>query len=503
MSRFAQLDFKAIRAKLERNLPSLKWREISMVVAWALLAALPLLGMAVGWEGAQIKGAWQIGFLGGIGLVIVATSLFAAGLFQHSLTASLANSLAPLFMNRYGVKERARAEKLLYAYATNPTVNPEFRVVEGALRDDVQDAPKRQTNEKHDETPSEFFQRTYLGPATLWIDRESAVLIEYGGEVKNDNVGNLVVRSDGKCELSKGDRLKGIVHLRPQRELVEIKGALTRDTVALDLQVAITYQIRQDMQHLEQNQAHRADIEDVRRALLPRDEWRQRTKAQLTLQIHQVLRECELWQLFLAPPQPPAPAAIAALYTLGQSIVPASTRLELENRVKTRLNEVCPKWGVEVTRVSFEQITPPPQLRDAAQRAYVTWTRLTEELLEAEKEAQAALRIAQVKHEQAKVEQETQQLKAEGSKAEKILDAAGEAEAYNKRMQARADGALTFARRIETLRQAMGNSLDEKTFRELLRALDLLHEDKDEKEDNGASALVNFLVRERYGRNAQ
>ena len=50
----------------------------------------------------------------------------------------------------------------------------------------------------------------------------------------------------------------------------------------------------------------------------------------------------------------------------------------------------------------------------------------------------------------------------------------------------------------------MGTSLDDKTFRELLRALDLLRgEPKEDKEDEGDDSLAKFLVRERYGRTKQ
>ena len=504
MSRLPRFDFKKFQTKfIPTQLPRPS-RTISIGAAWSVLAAMPLLGVAVGWLAALSDNSFKVGFAIGVGAVMVITSLLMLPFVTHTIVSSIASVLAPLFMNRYGMNERARAEKLIRFAANASTVTPTFRVVEGVLRNDLKDTPKTQADEKHDETPDEFFLRTGLGPATLYIDRESAVLIEFGEDKARAGTGKFDVLHAGKHELKKGDRYKGCVHLRPQREVVELAGVLTRDTVALNLQTAMMYHVRQNTRYLEQTQAHQTELESVRRALLPRDEWKQKTVIQLKLQINNVLRECELWQLFLVPPQPPTPAAIASLYTMGQSILPAPTRLELENRIKARVNENCWKWGVEVTRVSLDQIHPPSELCDAARRAYVIWTQLTEHLLETEKQAQAELRLAQVKQEQVRVERETQLLKAEGDKDEKVLAAQGEADAYAKLLQARADGALAFARRIEVLRQGMGTSLDDKTFRELLRALDLLRDEpKEDKEDEGDESLAKFLVRERYGRTKQ
>jgi regulator of protease activity HflC (stomatin/prohibitin superfamily) len=165
--------------------------------------------------------------------------------------------------------------------------------------------------------------------------------------------------------------------------------------------------------------------------------------------------------------------------------------LELEQRIKQRLNDVCWKWGVEVIRVTFEQVTPPKDLTDAAHRTYLAWNQVNEQVLEAERQAQTKLRLAQVEFEEMRLHKETELLHAQTDKQKEIMQAEGDAAAYEMRMKARADGALEFARRIETLRQAMGNTLDEGTFRELLRALDLLREDEREEFDReGYSRLV-------------
>jgi regulator of protease activity HflC (stomatin/prohibitin superfamily) len=179
--------------------------------------------------------------------------------------------------------------------------------------------------------------------------------------------------------------------------------------------------------------------------------------------------------------------------------LPTGTRLELESRIKARLNDVCWKWGVEIIRVTIEQVVPPKELSDAAYRTYLVWNQMNEQVLEAERQAQMKLRLAQIEHEEMRLHKETDLLHAETDKQKEILQAEGDAVSYEKRMKARADGALEFARRIETLRQAMGSTLDEGTFRELLRALELLRED-DRDEVLERESLARLMGRFRPGR---
>ena len=481
MAQIPRPNLKAMRASVALPKPSFQLPHLSATVAFVLLPLLTLVAMVIGYVAAQFASPLALGAAVGAGLVLVATVVLVAVMLVRSTT----DAMVPLFMTRYGINEKERAQELLYSMTDDSHV-PAFRVIEGALRDDMNPEPMLQTSLSY-ERRRELFKTVGLGPARLYLDSESAALVEREGK--------FLVLLGGRSDLTHVDRVKGYAHLRTQREVVEPKGVLTRDMIPLDLKIIVVYQIKQDARHLEQTQTHSVAVDVLRRALLPRDEWRTRTKSQIPLQINNLLRECELWQLFLSPPKPPAPAAMSAIFTLSQSVLPTTTRIELENRLKTRLNDVCWKWGVEVTRVSFEELKPPKDLVESAHRTYLTWNQITEQNVETESQTATKMRLAQAELEQARLQKEAQLLNAETDKKREILHAEGEAEAYEMRMKARADGALEFARRIETLRQAMGNTLDEGTFRELLRALDLLRED--EREDYQRDSLSRLLMRPR------
>lgn len=488
MARIPRPNLKAVRApsvKLPKPTLDLPVPRLSVSTAQMLLPILAFLALVLGFIGGKQANPLLMGLALGVGLVVVATAL-AVGFL---LVRSVVGAVAPLFMTRYGTSERARSEELVNSLISDSQALA-FRVVEGEMRDDLNPDVTKQIGAPQTERRRELFKTVGQGPVRLYVDPESAVLVE--------REGNFVPLHAGMHDLTQADRVKGIAHLRSQRETVEMKGVLTRDTIGLDLKVSVHFQIQQDTRHLDQTQTHQVDVKLLRRALLPRDEWRTKTKSQVFLQTTAVLRECELWQIFLSPPKPPAPGEIATLYTLGQAILPTPTKIDLEGRIKERMNEVCWKWGVEVTRVILEQVVPPKELSEAAYRTYMAWNQVNEQVLDAERQAQTKLRLAQVEFEEMRLHKETELLHAQTDKQKEILQAEGDAAAYEMRMKARADGALEFARRIETLRQAMGNTLDEGTFRELLRALDLLREEEwaEVERDPHSGALV----RQRVGR---
>ncbi len=481
MAQIPRPNLKAMRASVALPKPSFKLPHVSAAVASVLLPLLTLVAMVIGYVAAQFSSPLALGAAAGAGLVIAATAVIVAVMLVRSAN----DAVIPLFMTRYGINERERAQELLSTMTEDSSV-PSLRVIEGALRDDLNIEGRFHTDAYYARR-RDLFKTVGVGPARLYLDRESAALVERDGK--------FIVLHAGVHELTHLDRVKGYAHLRTQKEVSDLKGMMTRDMIPLDVKVSVTFQLKQDMRQLEQTQMHTVAEDVLRRALLPSDTWRTRTKAQITLQIKNVIGECELWQLFVSPPKPPVTEAMSAIFALGQSALPSSTRIELETRLKTRLNDLCWRWGVEITRVSFDELKPPQDLIDLAHRTYQTWNQIMEQDLETDNEVARKKRLAEAELAQARMQKEAQLLNAEAEKQREILHAEGEAEAYEMRMKARADGALEFARRIETLRQAMGNTLDEGSFRELLRALDLLRED--EREDYDRSSLSRLLMRPR------
>lgn len=466
-----------------KNRLGFHWPYISVTTVWVLLPILAIVAMCLGWFAASLNEIWLKGALIGIGVVVVATVLVIGVLLVHSN----ANAVAPLFVTRYGVNELVRAQQLVLDLIMASQV-ANFRVSAGKL----EFVPPQESDSTIDsgtkkDAKVELFRVTSQGNTTLLIDLESAVLIERDGDY--------FVRHWPKCELVKNDRYINCLPLRPQREPFSIERALTHDTVALGLKGTVIFQIQQNKQHLEQTQSHLGDTKAVQRALMPRDEWKQKTMALVTSAVHAVIREYELWQIFAAPPKPPTPAEMATIYTLGQGILPHQMQGDLEVRIKAKLNESVWRWGVEVTRVILEEVNPPEEIRDAAYRAYLSWNKMSEQILEAEKAAQSKLRTAQIEHEESRLRRESELLDAETAKKKAILESEAEAIAYRTKKHAHAESALEFARKIEIIEQGLGHRMDASAMKELLRALGLLIS---EKSDDESKWLMDLMARRGY-----
>lgn len=475
-------NLSGLRASLWKRQP-FNWPIVSVTAVWFLLPILTVTALCLGFAAGWVNDRMYSGILIGVGGVIVAL-VMVLGIF---LVHSNAKVLAPLFMARYGVNERARAESMIMEMLQTSKTS-KFRVMSGVLETLVEDDDNAGTDKKSKpNVKNELFRATGRGAASIAIDLESAVLVRRGEHFQ--------VFHGPKCDLGKDDEYINSVLLRPQKESIEVKGALTRDTVALDITGSVVYQIQQSKEYLEQYRRYQGDWTAIQRALLPHDEWMQRTRASIASAVRGVVREYELWQMFAAPPKPPTPTEMATIYTLGQSIVPNSTRVYLEELIKARLNDSCWRWGVEVTRVVIDEVSPPQEIRDAAHHAYLSWTQMSEHILEAEKEAQSKLRTAKVEYEEKSIRAKAELLDADNAKQKVILEAEAEADAYRKRMHARAEGALEFARHMEIIEQGLGDRIDEGAMRELLRALGFMQHEKTEEDPKW---LLDYMARRGY-----
>ena len=109
--------------------------------------------------------------------------------------------------------------------------------------------------------------------------------------------------------------------------------------------------------------------------------------------------------------------------------------LELKDKMKTQEaieDEATDRWGCKVDRVEIQNITPPPDIRDAMEKQMNAERNKRASILQAEGERQAAVLKAQG-------EKEAAILQAEADKEAKIRRATGEAEAIRKVAEAKAE----------------------------------------------------------------
>ncbi len=109
-----------------------------------------------------------------------------------------------------------------------------------------------------------------------------------------------------------------------------------------------------------------------------------------------------------------------------------SSRDIINDKLRSILDEAVDKWGCTIDRVEVQDITPPPDIRDAMEKQMNAERNKRAAILQAEGERQAAVLKAQG-------EKEATILQADAEREAKIRKAAGDADAIRKVAEAKAD----------------------------------------------------------------
>ncbi len=99
-----------------------------------------------------------------------------------------------------------------------------------------------------------------------------------------------------------------------------------------------------------------------------------------------------------------------------------SKREDINNMLRTRLDEVTERWGVKVTNVEIREITPPREITDAMNRQMTAERVRRAQVTESTGQRDAAINVAEG-------EKQAAILQADGEKQAAILRAEGEREA--------------------------------------------------------------------------
>ncbi|MBP3775280.1 MAG: SPFH/Band 7/PHB domain protein [Bacteroidaceae bacterium] len=118
---------------------------------------------------------------------------------------------------------------------------------------------------------------------------------------------------------------------------------------------------------------------------------------------------------------------------LDQSL---TSRDIINSKLRAVLDEATNKWGVKVTRVELQDITPPDSVRDAMEQQMQAERKRRAQILLAEGEKQSAILQSEGEKtsliNKAEAAKQTQILKAEGEAQAKILQANAEAQAIQR-----------------------------------------------------------------------
>jgi regulator of protease activity HflC (stomatin/prohibitin superfamily) len=126
-----------------------------------------------------------------------------------------------------------------------------------------------------------------------------------------------------------------------------------------------------------------------------------------------------------------------------------SEREQINNLLRTRLDEVTERWGVKVTNVEIREIVPPREVQDAMNRQMSAERIRRAVVTESTGTREAAINVADG-------ERQSAILRAEGEKQSNILRAEGERQAQ----QLKAEG---FANALDRIYQSAQN-VDSKTM---------------------------------------
>ncbi len=421
------------------KLPALS---VQGLVVMMPLTALVALGL--GWTAAQTPDALMRGIVFGAGIVLVA-STFSFGL---AILANNVKAVASLFVTRFGKTDLRHAQALVTALMLSPEP-VEFYVLGGEL---VKRVPrKRQGVEEsaaEESAMEELFRITQHGPATLLIDLESACLVEKEGAYRVEHAPRVMLNAQ--------ERLLGCVSLRPQWQVLDV-GVLTRDLIPLTVKGNVEYQIHQDLHHFTMTASRFGYELAVKRALLPQNEWRSKTRQQIQKTVSGIGLEYDLAELYSGSAKPSVPEAMVTLGAVAKGLTPMAVRLAWQKRILALLNEECWRWGVVVTQVEVAELTPSVEVVKGAERQFLAWGEMRSQVQQTKLLAESKSVVAL--------------MEAEADKHKEYLRAEGEADAYSKRLRARAEGAQEFMRSIEGIKQTLGPTVDRAIMQELLLAL--------------------------------
>ncbi|MCG3141260.1 MAG: hypothetical protein HDKAJFGB_02485 [Anaerolineae bacterium] len=440
-----------------------------------LICALFLLAVgAAAFAAVFAAGAVRWGALA-FALVLTGVGVFAT---RYVINALIGRS-AMLLLAPYSVQDPAAAQALLQDYLSQEYL-PTIAIRQGQIAEGS-DAALLRRKEQMDVS----LQRTTgRGPAYLDIDRSSAVLLWQPG--------GFILQQFGLHLYEWNQQFMGAVDLRPQTLQID-DFFWTADGLKVQLKGVISFWIIQDANALKDSQIHSVKLEHVRRALIPAPDWREKAMRALNQKLREVMRQFALSDFFVTPDQLQHLDLTETLrrFYSQQAAKPAleEIRTRLVNETRDRLADS----GVAVRMVIIDHLAPPQDFVDKAKRMYDDWMMALEKEAGMERQARSELEQANKQYQLAQLEHKTLIIKAETDKEVERLKAEAEAVGLETRMKARAVSAVEFARRMELVRQAFGDRLDEGTMRELMRALGLLVYER--RYDRDPRSILDLLGR--------
>ena len=200
--------------------------------------------------------------------------------------------------------------------------------------------------------------RPIPGPGVIVVESGNALLLE-----KNGNFTRIV--GPGVAVTAPYEAISAVVDLSLQttRFASELQ-VLTKDGIPLALSCTVQYRVHGDEQALIDDAKYTLDEKAIRRALLCATDWKADTELAARNALRTIIAECYLDQVLYSPRTTNADQSqddhrVSAL----ESGNPEPNRIYLSRRVQQELSDQTSIWGVEITKVTLDEISIPEEVR--------------------------------------------------------------------------------------------------------------------------------------------
>jgi len=292
------------------------------------------------------------------------------------------------------------------------------------------------------------------GPGILLVGKGSAVLLER-------QKGQFRVVGPGSYFIDRADRVRGTVDLRLQRGEYELDDVFTRDGIPLHIKFTVLYRIIQSEEMLIKQGRYEPDLGAVIRALLSARDWMAQTEIVARARLRDTIAEYRLDDLHAAFPQE----------GVSEQESFQTPRVPLQEELETRLNEEAKDWGVEIARVTLDDIRMPEEVNKQMLEAWGAHWQDIVKSQEAETEARAAKTRARGQADAFIIEARGKKNAAELAGKAMLTEARAKADASVIERRAEAEAIAEYVRRVLGAYQVGGRPLDETMLKDLLKAL--------------------------------
>jgi regulator of protease activity HflC (stomatin/prohibitin superfamily) len=255
--------------------------------------------------------------------------------------------------------------------------------------------------------------------------------------------------------------LKGAVDLRQQKEEYELERVFTKDGIPLGVKVTALYRIIQGEGILVRQARYEPSTPAVVKALFSTQDWKTQTELLVKTKVRDTIARFDLEPLLglVKPGEIPLEElqSLRRETDIPWQLVP---RVPLQEELRGKADDEARHWGVEVLKVTLDEIRLPDDAREHLLAAWgVRWTEVVKSR-EADIEAHAAQKRAEGEREAARIRAEAIEITAEA-----------EARAVQLKGEATAQAQAEIYRQKLAALQPLGRALKEEDVLYLVRAL--------------------------------